>query len=147
VKRVLSLLVALGILMAGILLWVRVAPSDPAVWHVDPVTAPDPAKPNWARIPPGAIIGPPGTLAPRLAAALGAEPRLTLLAGRLEDGHATYVQRSRLMGYPDYITVRILPDAAGQETLALLSRSRFGQGDMGVNAARVARLRAALTGG
>lgn len=146
-KKVLYLLVALGILLAGILVWVRVAPSDPARWHVDPVTAPDPATPNWARIAPGEIVGAAGTLAERVAAALAAEPRVTPLAGSLAEGWATYVQRSRLMGYPDYISVRILPVEGGQETVAVLSRSRFGQSDMGVNAARLARLRAALQRG
>jgi uncharacterized protein (DUF1499 family) len=51
------------------------------------------------------------------------------------------------MGYPDYISVRVLPAGEGQETVAALSRSRFGQSDLGVNAARLARLRAALAAG
>ena len=146
-KKVLYLLVALGILMAGILLWVRVAPSDPAQWHVDPLTVADPATPNWSRIAAGEIVAPAGSLAPRIAAALAAEERVVLLAGSLADGWATYVQRSALMGYPDYLSIRILPAGEGQETLAVLSRSRFGQSDLGVNAARLARLRAALKGG
>lgn len=146
-KKVLYLLVALGILLAGILLWVRVAPSDPGQWHVDPLTAPDPATPNWARIAPGEIVAPSGTLAPRIEAALAGEERLRLLAGSLPEGWATYLQRSRLMGYPDYLSIRILPAGEGQETLAVLSRSRFGQSDLGVNAARLTRLRATLQGG
>ena len=147
VKKMLYLLIALGLLLAGILVWVRVAPSDPAVWHVDPVAAPDPATPNWARLPAGEITAPTGTLAPRIARVMAAEPRMTLLAGAPESGWTTWVQRSRLMGYPDYISVRVLPAGAGQETVAVLSRSRFGQSDLGVNAARLARLRAALAAG
>jgi uncharacterized protein (DUF1499 family) len=147
VKKLAYLLVALGILLAGILLWVRVAPSDPARWHVDPVTVADPTTPNWARIAPGEIVAPAGTLAPRIEAALVAEPAVTLLAGTLAEGWATYLQRSRLMGYPDYVSIRIVPAGEGQETVAVLSRSRFGQSDLGVNAARLARLRAALQGG
>ena len=146
-KKVLYLLVALGILLAGILLWVRVAPSDPAQWHVDPVTVADPSTPNWARIAAGEIVAPAGSLAPRIEAALAGEERVALLAGSLAEGWATYVQRSRLMGYPDYLSIRILPAGDGQETLVVLSRSRFGQSDLGVNAARLARLRAALQGG
>ncbi|MFN3293265.1 MAG: DUF1499 domain-containing protein [Gemmobacter sp.] len=146
-KKVLNLLVALAILLAGILVWVRVAPSDPAVWHVDPVTAPDPVTPNWARIAPGEIVAPAGSLAPKVAAFLAAEPRVRVLAGAPAEGWVTWVQRSRLMGYPDYVSLRILPDGAGQETVAVFSRARFGQGDWGVNAERLARLRAALAGG
>lgn len=146
-KKVLYLLVALGVLLAGILLWVRVAPSDPAQWHVDPVTVADPSTPNWSRIAAGEIVAPTGTLAPRIEAALAGEERVALLAGLLAEGWATYVQRSRLMGYPDYLSIRILPAGDGQETLVVLSRSRFGQSDLGVNAARLARLRAALQGG
>ena len=146
-KKVLYLLVVLGILLAGILVWVRVAPSDPARWHVDPVTVADPATPNWARIALGEIAAPAGTLAPRIEAALAGEERMSRLAGSLADGWATYIQRSRLMGYPDYVSIRIAPAGEGQETLAVLSRSRFGQSDLGVNAARLARLRAALQGG
>lgn len=147
VRKMLYLLMALGLLLAGLLVWVRVAPSDPAVWHVDPVTATNPATPNWARIPAGEIMAPAGILAPRLAAALAAEARMTLLAGAPESGWTTWVQRSRLMGYPDYMSVRVLPAGAGQETVAVFSRSRFGQSDLGVNAARLARLRAALAAG
>lgn len=146
-KKVLNLLVALAILLAGILVWVRVAPSDPAQWHVDPVTAPDPATPNWARIAPGEIVAPAGSLAPRIEAALGAEPRVRVLAGSAREGWLTWVQRSRLMGYPDYVSLRILPAGEGQETVAVFSRARFGQGDWGVNAERLVRLRAALAGG
>ena len=146
-QKVLYLLVALCILLAGILLWVRVAPSDLAQWHVDPLTVADPATPNWARIAAGEILAPAGTLAARIEAALAGEAQVALLAGSLADGWATYIQRSRLMGYPDYLSIRILPAGDGQETLAVLSRSRFGQSDLGVNAARLARLRAALQGG
>lgn len=145
-KKVLYLLVALGILLAGILVWVRVAPSDPAQWHVDPLAVADPATPNWSRIAAGEIVAPAGSLAPRIEAALAGEERLSPLAGSLAEGRATYIQRSRLMGYPDYLSIRILPAGEGQETLAVLSRSRFGQGDWGVNAARLVRLRAALQG-
>lgn len=48
-----------------------------------------------------------------------------------------YVQRTALMRYPDLITVRILPLAEGQATLAIYSRSVYGYSDRGVNAARV----------
>ena len=40
-------LIALGL---GFAAYVRLAPSDPGRWHVDPLTAPDPTSPNFARI-------------------------------------------------------------------------------------------------
>ena len=46
--------------------------------------------------------------------------------------------RSRVWGFPDYVSVRVLPgDAEGTSTLAILSRLRFGRSDVGVNAARM----------
>ena len=44
----------------------------------------------------------------------------------------TYVTRSRVFGFPDYTTVRQAGD-----TLEIHGRLRFGESDMGVNAARV----------
>jgi hypothetical protein len=54
-----------------------------------------------------------------------------------------FVQRSRLLGYPDVIDARVLPASAGA-TLALYSRSLVGRKDFGVNRARLARWLAAL---
>jgi len=54
-----------------------------------------------------------------------------------------FVQRSRLLGYPDVIDARVLPAADGA-TLALYSRSLVGRKDFGVNRARLARWLAAL---
>jgi uncharacterized protein (DUF1499 family) len=67
-----------------------------------------------------------------------ATPRVTRLAGGVADGQATYIARSRLWGFPDYVTIRVLPEPeTGGSTVAILSRLRFGSGDMGVNRARV----------
>ena len=130
--------------LAG-LAWVRLAPSDPARWHVNPLTARDPGTPNFARIAPGQIVTPedPASLARRIDAALLAMPRVSRLAGDPEGGFVTYVARSRLLGFPDYITVRSLAADRGA-TSAVLSRARFGSSEFGVNAARLAALRAAL---
>ena len=78
-----------------------------------------------------------------LDAAALAEPRTTRIAGDPADGFATYVQRSALWGFPDIVSARAVADADGAR-LALWSRSRFGYSDLGVNAARVARWRAAV---
>jgi uncharacterized protein (DUF1499 family) len=136
-------LLALAALLAavGVVAWVRLAPVDATAWHVDPLAAPDPATPNFARIAPGEVTG-TGLMA-RSDAALLAMPRTRRIAGSVAEGWATYETRSRLMGYPDYTSIRVIP-AEGGETLAAFARSRFGYSDLGVNAARLAALRAAL---
>jgi uncharacterized protein (DUF1499 family) len=47
------------------------------------------------------------------------------------------VQRSRLLRFPDLITIRFIAIDANRTTLAIYSRSVWGQGDMGVNKARI----------
>ena len=48
------------------------------------------------------------------------------------------MSRTRWIGFPDYITVSAVP-APGGAQLAVLSRLRFGRGDLGVNRARLDR--------
>ena len=64
-----------------------------------------------------------------------------------EAGRATYVDRSRVLGFPDYVSVKAVSEGDGARFSAY-SRLRFGQDDFGVNRARLedwtARLRAAL---
>jgi uncharacterized protein (DUF1499 family) len=116
------------LLAAGGLAWIRLAPSDPAVWHVDPkVTADqDLAAGVRRRIPAR------DDTFTRLHALILETPRTEILAGSQAEGQVTYVTRSQWMGFPDYTTVR-----ANGAQLELWARSRFGQSDLGVNKARV----------
>lgn len=135
--------------------WVRLAPDDPALWHVDPLSGASTGRPNEARIlPPGAagegIASPvfamtPEALMRRFDAAALADARVTRLAGAPEALFATYVQRSAIFGWPDYVSVRVV-EAEGGAALAVWSRSRYGYSDMGVNRARVERWLAATSG-
>jgi uncharacterized protein (DUF1499 family) len=50
-----------------------------------------------------------------------------------------YVARTRLMRFPDTISVRIVPVAADASTVAIYSRSQIGYSDWGVNRARIER--------
>ena len=97
--------------------------------------------------PDGATEAPPNRPSPvfamapeALAAAFDrvvmAAPRASRLAGSPEIGWTTYVQRTKLMGYPDYISVRAIA-VEGGAALIVYSRSRYGKGDWGVNEARV----------
>jgi uncharacterized protein (DUF1499 family) len=78
------------------------------------------------------------------ARAIADEPRL--LKVNSDDASMTerYIQRSRLMRYPDTIVVRFIDLPGSHSTLALYSRSQLGKGDLGVNLARINRWLAAL---
>jgi uncharacterized protein (DUF1499 family) len=135
-------LAALLVLGAGSAAWVRLAPLDPAVWHVDPAVAEERrgVRASPSRVYPGTVA----EVAGRIAAAALAEPRTRLLAGDEADGWMTFVQRSRIIGYPDVISVRVTA-VAGGTAVTILSRSRFGGYDWGVNRARVERWLAVLS--
>ena len=85
-----------------------------------------------------ALAASPDRVAEALESVTAGAPRTTRLAGSAAEGWVTYVQRSRLMGYPDAISIRLTPVAGGTR-VSVFSRSRFGYGDAGVNAARVSR--------
>lgn len=126
-------------------LWVRAADHDPAVWHVDPTAAARTGKPNdFLAAPQGSTQAPVDlTLRTAPAEPLAAFDRVAMEASRVEvvagsvaDGHITYVQRSALFGFPDYVSVKAVdgPDGA---SIAAWSRSRFGHSDLGVNKERL----------
>lgn len=123
-------------LVLGFAAYVRLAPSDPALWHV-PVQAEGPwgqvvAQTGAASVRLGPEAGAPADLLARLDAVALASPRTTRLAGRVEDGRITWISRSLIWGFPDYTTAEARPDG-----LHVLARLRFGREDMGVNAARL----------
>ena len=119
-------LVLLAVLGFG--LWVRLAPSDPARWHV---SAGDAGNRDFAGAAIRTVAAGPGDMA-RLDRIIRATPRTTHLAGSPEEGMVTYVTRSRLWGFPDYTTIEARP---GQ--IVIHGRLRFGASDMGVNRARL----------
>ena len=136
-----GLLVGL-LVVAGLLAYIRLAPSDPVRWHPDPLAAPLPTTNGWLIRPEGGNAGSP-VLALDAAAVLTAldaiamaTPRTTRLAGSVAEGRITYVTRSNLIGFPDYTTVAVVP-VPGGTALVIYARQRFGTGDMGVNRARV----------
>lgn len=146
------ILVAIVLVGAAISIGVRRAPSDPGVWHVDPLTAPTTGKPNWYRLLPADAPGDRDpdrdaaapVFAQSAATVASAFNRVALdddlvvvLAGSADDGFVTYVQRSRLFGFPDYNSVRFIDLPDDGSTLAFYARARFGQSDLDVNRKRV----------
>ena len=137
-------LVILALLAAaGVMLYIRFTPADPQAWHVDPRTVSPPDTPNsWLVRPVGGdAVAPEFALpAPDLARlvdrVIRAQPRTRPLAGSVEDGHMTYVTRTPIMGYPDYVSVRVFATASGA-SMAVFSRSRFGHSDLGTNRKRL----------
>jgi len=120
-------IIALGVLLAALALlaFIRLAPSDPMRWHQMPDAI------SNRDLEGGAMRRVPGDLA-ALDAIARATPRTRVLAGSVEAGMITYVTRSRVMGFPDYTTVRQVGDM-----LEIYGRLRFGRSDLGVNAARI----------
>lgn len=78
-------------------------------------------------------------LSQRLIESLAPEERLV----RVDDGSQAlrmrFVQRSKLMQYPDTIRVQIIPINETSSTVAIYSQSQVGSSDFGVNLARVQR--------
>lgn len=116
------------LVILGGLAWIRLAPSDPAVWHVDPKVTADQDLAGGVR---RRIPAEDGTFE-TLDRIILATPRTEVLTGSVEAGKVTYITRSQWMGFPDYTTVM-----QNDDVLELHARLRFGQSDMGVNKARV----------
>ena len=130
----------LVLVVLGFGLYVRLAPSEPARWHVSPTAAArsDCTVEQGRGDARATCLRPknPAELLAQLDEIAMATPRTTRLAGSPEEGRITWITRSRLWGFPDYITAEATPGATGT-TLTLHARLRFGSSDMGVNAARL----------
>ena len=140
VIRTMGLFIAFAIIAAlGLMAYVRLAPSDPAVWDVPPAiygwdhgTPFDTviAQTGGASLRLSSATGDPAQHLARLDAIAMATPRTTRLAQ--SDTRITWITRSALWGFPDYTTAEVRPDG-----LYIYARLRFGSSDMGVNAARL----------
>jgi hypothetical protein len=134
-----------GLALAALFLvvYVRMTGHDPALWHVDPTRGERTGRPNDVLVAPegGDIASPvvdesPEALMREFHAVATAQPRVSVVAGDPSEGFVTYVQRSALVGWPDYISARAVETPEGA-ALVIWSRSRFGHSDLGVNRARI----------
>ncbi len=108
--------------------YIRLAPSDPADWHIAP-------RAETNQDLQGGVLrvvetGPEGLA--RLDAIARNAPRTIVLAGSVSEGQITYITRTKIIGFPDYTTVQ-----QDGDVLRIHGRLRFGRKDFGVNKARV----------
>lgn len=120
----------LALIAVGIAVAARVAPSDPQDWHQMPEAVTDRDLEGGAM----RVVGAGEDGLSRLDAIIRAEDRTEVLAGSVDEGMITYVTRSRVFGFPDYVTIR-----RADKQIEIYSRLRFGKSDMGVNAQRLDR--------
>ncbi len=125
--------------------YIRLAPSDAKHWHRD-VLADRAVRAGPCADQVQASMGgahavcltdlSPQQVLTRLDAIATATPRTMRLAGDPASGRITWITRSALWGFPDYTTAQARQTADGTR-LDILARLRFGQSDLGVNAARL----------
>lgn len=137
---IIVILVALAIAGA---VYVRNANLAATIWHLDPEGAKSTGKPNSFRVSPtgeGKAHQSPvfdmsaAELMTRFQRMALAQPDTILLGER--DGFATFVQRTKLVRFPDYISVKAV-EVEGGAALHIFSRSRFGYSDRGMNRKRI----------
>lgn len=133
---IVKFLLGLMLLLGGVQAWIRLSPLPPAR-----LTArPGPMEPGVHPMTGGVkVVRPLAELPPNALAKLEAIAAATPRTERRGDDPAAFVTRSLLWGFPDIAL--IWSDGVN---LHVHSHLVFGQGDLGVNAARVARWFAAL---
>ena len=87
---------------------------------------------------------PATTLRDRWLTMVAQQPRVQQVNVSQDGLQYDFLQRSRLMRFPDSITVRFIPLSDTTSTLAIYSRSHYGYSDWQVNRQRVEAWLAAL---
>lgn len=130
--------IILAAALLALMAYVRLAPSNAARWHVDPLAAADPG-PRGVLIAPGKYFSTDTAtdLLKKFDAIALEHLAAKRLAGSVDDNHVTYVVRTKWFGFPDYVTIKTIPTDSGGSTLSIVARSRFGRSDLGVNRARL----------
>ena len=68
---------------------------------------------------------------------IASQPRIETRKADDEAMQYEFIQRTKIMRFPDIITVRFISLEQRRSTLAVYSRSRYGRRDFGVNKDRV----------
>jgi len=144
IQGLLILLALVALPVVAMLVYVRLAYNDPDRWHIDPMEPHHIETRNFFLLVPGEgkrsspqFDMPVNELVHAFDRVALAAENTRLLAGSPDAQFATYVVRSKWFGLPDFVSVRCLPLGDHRSTLAVLSRSRFGTGDLNVNRIRV----------
>jgi hypothetical protein len=134
------ILIGLIVVLAALMLYVRLAPTDLALWHKRPTaTEPGDTLTVGGFQATRRLSAPPTQVLEVVEGIASTTPRTRLLAGSAVEGILTFQTRSRLWGFPDYTTIAVEGDL-----FVIYGRLRFGSGDMGVNKARIENWLAAL---
>ncbi|MEL7131190.1 MAG: DUF1499 domain-containing protein [Pseudomonadota bacterium] len=131
------LFVLICVLSVGLIGYIRLAPADPAKWHV-PIAATSSQDITGGAI---RVIQADRDVLARVDAAMREIPRTKVIAGSVEEGRITYVTRTKSIGFPDYTTIE-----HRHGLLKMHARLRFGRSDFGVNRERLERLLFAAKG-
>ncbi|MDB5373757.1 MAG: hypothetical protein JWP04_2399 [Belnapia sp.] len=127
-----------------------IAPPPPGALEQAGLSGPHTAiaAPAGTRPAPDIVTRPYPVPAAQLFAAITAvaatEPRSFPLDRHPERLEAAYVVRSRVIGFPDVVLLRVTAAGDAASTLVLHSSSRYGHYDFGVNKARLAHWLARL---
>ena len=146
-RTILLLLLIAGIVgVLALQAFVRLSPVDAARWHV-PLRLPEEGPGDWS-MPNGhraAFVLPeaPAEAWARIEAQVLEMPRTRVLASQADEGRVTFVSRTLFWGFPDFMTLEVVPSEDGS-LVRVFARQGFGGYDWGVNRARLERLRAAL---
>ncbi|WP_367876432.1 DUF1499 domain-containing protein [Sulfitobacter sediminis] len=120
-----------------LLVYIRLAPSDPQRWHRQAaVKGVETRQLKGGYVWRKEIAGDGAGQMEAMEKVILATPRTQKLAGSIEEGQVTYVTRSLAFGFPDYTTVSVI-DAGANKHLEVYGRLRFGRSDFGVNAKRI----------
>lgn len=133
-----SFLYSLG-LLALLIFAGRLIPADSEPYHEDPAQA-DKMRSEVRLI---------GREAPRYTADAATvleefsriarrDWRVGIVEGSVDEGMITFVARSTVIGFRDYITVKATDEAGGSK-LSVFARPRFNVYDWGVNSKRLSR--------
>ena len=136
-KEILFLLIGLSL---AAMIWIRFSPIDMDQFHVDPADADEPAGNGFRLIGREAprFPGHPDTVLQAFIDIALNEPRTRQVEGGIDEGMISFVSRTKIMGFPDIITVKAT-DELEETKLSVISRARYGGSDWGVNRERLDR--------
>ncbi|EKE45811.1 hypothetical protein OCGS_0037 [Oceaniovalibus guishaninsula JLT2003] len=131
-RIVISTVAGIILLTGGVALWARSVPVPAATYHAKRDLAGPGDYPSAGGLAVMRDVADPKAAMGDLDARIRATRRTVPLAGSVAEGHASYVTRSRIFGFPD-VTNMWVEDGR----LALSGHLVVGKSDMGVNADRL----------